>query len=72
MPSGAQVGDRRAGDQLDCLVLEDLGFAARQLDVIAVALAENVDLLRILGVESGQLAAAADHRVGHAIDMRMV
>jgi len=67
-----QIRNRRADDQLDRLVAEDLVLTARELDAVAVPLLESLDMLGISGEEGDRSAAAADHRVGHAIDVRMV
>jgi hypothetical protein len=73
MPSGARrsgIGAPRIS--LIALVAQDLVLAAGELHRIAIALAEGVDLLRIGRVERLEHAAAAEHRVGHRIDVRVI
>src|SRR5688572_10911253 len=67
----AQVGNRRAEDELDGLVEENLVLAARQL-YVAEFLAVLGDLRRILREERHQLATATLNGAGHAVDVRVV
>ncbi len=65
------IGNRRAGDQLDGLVLQDLVLAARDFHVAELG-AKIGDLLRIRAVNSHELAAAPLYGRGHAVDVRVV
>jgi hypothetical protein len=67
----AQIRNRRAQDELDRLVVQDLVFAGSELHV-AELLAEVFQLLRVRRVHRHELAAAALDGRGHAEDVRVV
>ena len=67
----AFVGNGRAQDQLDRLVLEDLGLTAGDLG-LRKRLDERSREVRLLGVHRDELAAAANDGLDLTIDMAVV